>query len=79
MDRLDQRRRRSEDCALAIQGSDTMAKSLAINGTPSYVVGDDVLVGAVGFDDINKQDRKRPQMRQGDLLLLRPPRSRVIR
>ena len=37
----------------AIQGSDNMAKSLAINGTPSYVVGDDVLVGAVGFDDIN--------------------------
>ena len=39
----------------AIQGSDTFAKSLNLNGTPSYVVGDDVLVGAVGFDDINQK------------------------
>ena len=39
----------------AIQGSDAFAKSLNLNGTPSYVVGDDVLVGAVGFDDINQK------------------------
>ena len=37
----------------AIQESDNLAKSLSLNGTPSYVVGDDVLIGAVGFDDIN--------------------------
>jgi protein-disulfide isomerase len=39
----------------AIQGSDAFAKSLNLNGTPSYVVGNDVLVGAVGFDDINSK------------------------
>ena len=39
----------------AIQASDTFAKSLNLTGTPSYVVGDDVLVGAVGFDDINQK------------------------
>lgn len=38
----------------AIQESDTMAKSLALNGTPSYIVGDDVQIGAVGYDDLNK-------------------------
>ncbi len=37
----------------AIQGSDDIAKSLALNGTPSYVLGDDVLIGAVGFDELN--------------------------
>ena len=37
----------------AIQGTDTLAKSLALNGTPSYVVGDDVQIGAVGYDDLN--------------------------
>lgn len=37
-----------------IQNSDDLAKSLSLNGTPSYVVADDVLVGAVGFDEINK-------------------------
>ena len=38
----------------AIQGSDTLAKTLALNGTPSYVIGDDVQIGAVGYDDLNK-------------------------
>ena len=38
----------------AIQQSDSLAKSLSLNGTPTYVVGDDVLVGAVGYDEINK-------------------------
>ncbi len=38
----------------AIQGSDTLAKTLSLNGTPSYVIGDDVQIGAVGYDDLNK-------------------------
>ena len=37
----------------AIQQSDSLAKGLALSGTPTYVVGDDVLVGAVGYDKIN--------------------------
>lgn len=38
----------------AIQGSESLAKSLQLNGTPSYVVGDDVQIGAVGYDELNK-------------------------
>jgi protein-disulfide isomerase len=37
----------------AIQGSEEIAKNLSLNGTPSYVLGDDVLIGAVGFDELN--------------------------
>jgi protein-disulfide isomerase len=37
----------------AIQGSVDIAKDLSLNGTPSYVLGDDVLVGAVGYDELN--------------------------
>ncbi|WP_158808303.1 DsbA family protein [Beijerinckia sp. L45] len=37
----------------AIQGSDEVAKGLSLNGTPSYILGDDVLIGAVGYDEIN--------------------------
>ena len=54
MDRL-QKDAAKPQIRTAIQGSDTFAKSLNLNGTPSYVVGGDVLVGAVGFDDINQK------------------------
>jgi protein-disulfide isomerase len=37
----------------AIQGSDEVAKGLSLNGTPSYILSDDVLIGAVGYDEIN--------------------------
>lgn len=37
-----------------IEQSDTVAKSLSLNGTPSFILGDNVLVGAVGYDEINK-------------------------
>jgi protein-disulfide isomerase len=37
----------------AIQGSNEIAKSLSLDGTPSYIIGDGVLVGAVGFDELN--------------------------
>jgi protein-disulfide isomerase len=30
--------------------SDRLGRDLALNGTPSYVVGDEVVVGAVGYD-----------------------------
>jgi len=51
MDRL------AKDAAAAstmegIENSEKVAKSLQITGTPSYVVGEDVVIGAVGFDDL---------------------------
>ncbi len=41
------------DLRAAIQGSDDLAKGLSLNGTPSYILGDDVLIGAIGFDELN--------------------------
>jgi protein-disulfide isomerase len=35
-----------------IEESDKLAKSLQITGTPSYVIGGDVVVGAVGYDEL---------------------------
>lgn len=42
----------SPEVATAIAQSEYLAKKLAISGTPSYVVGDDVIVGAVGYSDL---------------------------
>ncbi|MEJ0094454.1 MAG: DsbA family protein [Methylocella sp.] len=36
----------------AVAQSTELAKDLLINGTPSYVIGDDVVVGAVGYADL---------------------------
>ncbi|MCW2285109.1 protein-disulfide isomerase [Rhodoblastus acidophilus] len=32
-----------------------LAEGLSINGTPSYVIGDEVVVGAVGYDELKKK------------------------
>ena len=39
----------------AIQQSLNTAQSLALNGTPSYIVGEEAIVGAQGFDEIEKR------------------------
>ena len=39
----------------AIQQSLNTAQTLALNGTPSYVVGDDAIVGAQGYDELSKR------------------------
>ena len=39
----------------AIQQSLTDAQALNLNGTPSYIVGDEAIVGAQGFDEIEKR------------------------
>ena len=36
----------------AIDQSQQLAKSLLVTGTPTYVIGDDVVVGAVGYDEL---------------------------
>ncbi|MGH6800049.1 MAG: DsbA family protein [Methylocella sp.] len=35
-----------------IEESGKLAKSLRVTGTPTYVIGDDVAVGAVGYDEL---------------------------
>ena len=32
----------------------TLARRLGLNGTPAYVVGDEVLMGAVGYDRLKQ-------------------------
>jgi protein-disulfide isomerase len=32
-----------------------LAEALGVNGTPSYVVGDEVVVGAVGLDALKEK------------------------
>ena len=39
----------------AIQGSDSMAKDLNLNGTPTFVIGDNVEIGAVGYDQLQAE------------------------
>lgn len=40
------------EVSAAIDQSMELAKDLSINGTPSYVIGDEVVVGAVGYNDL---------------------------
>ena len=54
MDRLDKDAADPRTRA-AIQQSLSAAQALALNGTPSYIVGDDAIVGAQGFDEISKR------------------------
>jgi protein-disulfide isomerase len=35
-----------------IEESEKLAKSLQVTGTPTFVIGEDVIVGAVGYDEL---------------------------
>jgi len=37
---------------VTIEENMKLADALGVNGTPSYVVGDEVVVGAVGVDEL---------------------------
>jgi len=41
---------KSEEVASSIQESMKLAEALGLNGTPSYVIGNDVVIGAVGLE-----------------------------
>jgi hypothetical protein len=53
-------------------------RRLGLTGTPAFILGDEVVFGAVGAGRPEAEDRCRPQMRQGDLQRLRlwPDRGR---
>jgi protein-disulfide isomerase len=40
------------DITAGIEESGNLAKSLMVTGTPTYVIGEDVAVGAVGYDEL---------------------------
>jgi protein-disulfide isomerase len=46
---------KSEEVANAINESMKLAEALGMNGTPSYVIGKDVVVGAVGLEALGKK------------------------
>jgi thiol-disulfide isomerase/thioredoxin len=52
-----------------IEESDKLAKSLQVTGTPSYVIGDDVVVGAGGLRRIAVQGRQYKKVWQSDLFV----------
>jgi protein-disulfide isomerase len=51
----------SDEVKATIEENMKLADALGVNGTPSYVVGDEVVVGAVGLDELRakiKNERK---------------------
>lgn len=50
-----QRDMASEEVNATIAEDMKLADALGVNGTPSYVVGDELVVGAVGFDELTKK------------------------
>ena len=56
----------SDEVKATIEESFKLAEALGLNGTPSYVVGTDVFVGAVGVNTL-REGEHRP-LRQGDVL-----------
>ena len=40
----------SDEVRVSLEESLKLAETLGLNGTPSYVVGNDVVIGAVGLD-----------------------------
>jgi protein-disulfide isomerase len=53
---------KSDEIAATLQESAKLAEALGLNGTPSYVIGNDVVIGAVGLDALGKKvDAARTQ------------------
>jgi len=50
-----QRDMASEEVNTTIAEDMKLADALGVSGTPSYVVGDELVVGAVGFDELTKK------------------------
>ena len=50
-----QRDMASDEVKTTIAEDMKLADALGVNGTPSYVVGDELVVGAVGFDELKKK------------------------
>jgi protein-disulfide isomerase len=46
---------KSDEVAASLQESMKLAEALGLNGTPSYVIGNDVVVGAVGLDTLGQK------------------------
>ncbi len=45
----------SDEVKTTLQESFNLAEQLGLNGTPSYVIGNDVAIGAVGLDALKEK------------------------
>ena len=45
----------SEEVKASLQEAFKLAEALGLNGTPSYVIGNDVVIGAVGLDALGRK------------------------
>ena len=45
----------SDEVRATLEESFKLAEALGLNGTPSYVIGDDVVIGAVGLDALKEK------------------------
>jgi protein-disulfide isomerase len=45
----------SDEVRLSLEESFKLAEKLGLNGTPSYVIGDNVVVGAVGLGPLKEK------------------------
>jgi len=46
---------KSDEVSKTLEESMKLAEALGLNGTPSYVIGNDVVIGAVGLDALGKK------------------------
>ena len=53
-----------------------LADALQINGTPTFVVGQDLVVGAVGYDQLKDKVDSVHKCGRADLLRRCPPAAR---
>jgi len=45
----------SAEAKASLQESFKLAEALGLNGTPSYVIGEDVVIGAVGLEGLKEK------------------------
>ena len=62
-----------------IQGSYDLAKALDIGGTPTYIIGDELIPGAIGIDQLRTKIANMRSLRQHRLFGRYAPQRRVIR
>ncbi|MFZ0723647.1 MAG: DsbA family protein [Xanthobacteraceae bacterium] len=51
----------SDEVKTTIDEDMKLADSLGVSGTPTYVVGDEVVVGAVGLDELKAKLKTQPE------------------
>ena len=60
----------SDEVKTTIDENMKLADALGVSGTPTYVVGDEVVVGAVGLDELKAKDQGRRNKRPRRVPLL---------